>query len=179
MAVPIGGDIWGFLLILIIFFFGVPLAVAFRFFDKRSLVEIEEVVLENGAIIHRQFTVKIDSEKEYPVPGLSGRTFTPNDLYRDHLKRKKWLYYYIYGYRARCLVIFKGSEKKPITYSAPQIPGNILYIARTSTVLKRGLTEAFKEAGKMGAIIVVILVIIAAFLILSWLQAGGSIPVGV
>jgi hypothetical protein len=156
-------------------FFIVPGVVIFRHLDTRAWVEIEEIIIDENTNTHRQYSLQIKTDRVYQVPGFSGRTFKPGDLYRDALKRRKWLYYFLMGYRARCVLVYVGEEKTPRAYTPPAVPGEILYTAYTTKLLQRGLDKVWKGSNTFTTLILIALLVIVVVLGASWLQASGII----
>jgi hypothetical protein len=171
-GVLLGGPL-GFLSGLFLAFFALPGVVIFRHLDTRAYVEVEEIVIKEGTATHRQYSMQIKEEKTYTAPGDSGRTFAPGDLYRDTLKRRKWIYYFLMGYRARCVLVYSGDSKTPTKYVAPAVPGEILYTAHTTTLLKTGLGKVWEGKSTTLTLILVVVLVIAVLLGVSWLQASG------
>lgn len=171
-GVLLGGPL-GLLSGLFLAFFALPGVVIFRHLDTRSFVEVEEIVIKEGTATHRQYSIQIKGEKTYDAPGGSGRTFTPGDLYRDALKRRKWIYYFLMGYRARAVVVYSGDSKTPTKYVAPTVPGEILYTAHTTSLLKMGLGKVWEGKSSTLTMIFVVVLVIAVLLGVSWLQASG------
>jgi len=167
-----GGAI-GMLSGLFLVFFLIPGLVIFRHLDTRAWVEVEEITLDKGTATHRQYAIQIKEAKTYDAPGSGGRTFEPGDLYRDALKRRKWIYYFLRGFRARCVLVYNGEEKTPVKYVAPAVPGDILFIAYTTATLKAGLGKIWSPKTPINTLIIIAVLVIVALLAVSWFQSSG------
>lgn len=152
-------------------FFAVPFAVLYRVFDPRRYYEIETIQLKDGYNIH-----EVETIKGYEAETKTGLKIKPEGLFRDKLKKRKYLIYYLFGIQARYISIYKGASKEPLAYESPVVPAHVLRTARRSRVLSKGISGMFGSKGVFKTVAILLLFVIAAFLIISWYQAGGKFP---
>jgi hypothetical protein len=151
------------LLIISIAFLIIPIIVIFRFYDPRKNYEVEFLKMKEGYIVHTQEKMKGQSIIDLKLT---------DGLYKDKLKRKKYLYYFLWGIQARYLVLF-NQEDKLMRFKSAKIPSSILKIARDTDILERGMEKQFKGKDSFKTIIILGIILMVIILAVSYLQSGG------